>query len=511
MSSGSERSDGATLDVELQSQVSEAKFRGLLESAPDAMVIANVNGCIELVNRQAELLFGYVREEMIGQPIELLVPSASRDAHGGHRARYVATPHARPMGAGLELTARRKDGSEIPVEVSLSPLRTPEGMLVTAAIRDVSERRRVEAVLRASEEQYRRLVDLSPEPTLVHRASTIVYTNSAALELFGATSADGILQSHDLWFLASSPQLSARAATLASAEQSPSRFVEQEIARADGTTLHVEVSSIDVTFQGQSAVQTVLRDITERKQLEIGRAELERHKDEFFSDVAHDLGSPVAAIRTSASVLAEVLAEDAPDRVKRLVRNIDAAADEMSHLVEDLLELARLQSGRLELWKNETDLRDLVRRAAEAIESLADARGQRVQLDLPETTVMASVDAARLNRVLRNLLANAHQYSGDGSWIGVTLTAVGAEARIDVVDDGPGVPEEDLEAIFARFYRGKGSAARSRSGSGLGLPIARGLVELHGGRLWAERRPEAGSIFHVLLPASVAGVASALA
>jgi signal transduction histidine kinase len=265
----------------------------------------------------------------------------------------------------------------------------------------------------------------------------------------------------------------------------------------------VQEGAQDYLVKGRVDGAAILRSTRyaiERQRLEAARRDLERQRDEFFSSVSHDLRTPVAAIKAAISVVLANEPANMPAALHRLLGNIDLAADELASLIEDLLEIARLQAGRVELWRSEVDLRDVVSRAVRAVEPLVQLRGQRLELSLPESAVQVSVDAERLGRVLRNLLGNAQKYGHDGGAIGVTLRRDADQVCISITDDGPGIPAEEQERIFERFHRVKNSSSAGPVGSGLGLAIARGLVDLHGGRLWVESTPGYGSAFHVTLP-----------
>jgi signal transduction histidine kinase len=246
-----------------------------------------------------------------------------------------------------------------------------------------------------------------------------------------------------------------------------------------------------------AAILRSMRYAIERQRLEAARRDLERQRDEFFSSVSHDLRTPVAAIKAAIGVVLANMPPNMPAPLQRLLGNVDLSADELTVLIEDLLEMARLQSGRVELWRSQMDVRDVVSRAIRAIEPLVQAREQRLLFTPPVEPVIASVDAERLGRVLRNLLANAQKYGREGGVIAVSLDRLDDEVRVSVRANGPGISPDEQERIFERFYRARGSGS---AGSGLGLAIARALVELHGGRVWVDSGPGQGSTFHVALP-----------
>jgi protein-histidine pros-kinase len=281
--------------------------------------------------------------------------------------------------------------------------------------------------------------------------------------------------------------------------------------RRDGSEFPVEISLSPMPSAEGVLVTSIIRDISQSKQAERERAELlererlaqrelEGQKDEFFASVSHDLRTPVTAIKASIGVVLANLPEEIPEPLRRMLVNIDLASDRMAKLVHDLLELTRLQAGRVRLTPRPVDLRALVERAARTIEPLAAVRRQRVLLDLPSGPLAAVVDAERVERALLNLLANAQKYGREGGAIRIGLERCEGEAHLWVEDDGPGIGEGELPRIFERFYRSEEEAASFNQGSGLGLAIARGMVELHGGRIWAESAPGQGATFHITLP-----------
>jgi signal transduction histidine kinase len=265
----------------------------------------------------------------------------------------------------------------------------------------------------------------------------------------------------------------------------------------------VQEGAQDYLVKGRVDGGTILRSLRyaiERQRLEAARRDLEHQRDEFFSSVSHDLRTPVAAIKAAITVVLANEPDNLPRGLHRLLGNIDLAADELAGLIDDLLEIARLQAGRVELWRSELDVREVVARSVDAIEPLLQARHQRLELDMPDWPVQVSADAERLGRVLRNLLGNAQKYGRDNGLVRVVVAREADAVCVSVTDDGPGIPIDEQERIFERFYRVSSAPSSGAPGSGLGLAIARGIVELHGGTLSVESAPGQGSTFRVRLP-----------
>lgn len=263
----------------------------------------------------------------------------------------------------------------------------------------------------------------------------------------------------------------------------------------------VQAGAQDYLVKGHVEGSTLLRSVlyaVERARLEETRRELEQQKNDFFSSVSHDLRTPVAAIKTSIGVVLAHEPAGISPALHRLLENVDLAADELGQLVDDLLEIARLQAGRVELWRTDGDLRAVVQRCVAQAEPLAQAQQQTIHVSLPAEPVVLRLDAERVGRAILNLLGNATKYGQSGGAIWVRLTTQRDGVVLEVADDGPGIDPGEQEKIFDRYYRAPG--ARGQVGSGLGLPIARSLVELHEGRVWVESTPGAGSHFYVALP-----------
>jgi len=523
-------------------------LRGIVEMAPDAIVVIGEEGRILLVNRQTEALFGYSRGELLGQTLELLVPERLRQAHVQHRAHYSAAPRTRPMGVGLALSGRRKDGSEFPIEISLAHLQTMSDQLVIASVRDMTERKRLEQALHAAEQQahaaaeaqrktLETLVDELPSAVclVVGTDARLALANRALTDVWGARWSVGQPM---LEFLASSGirvlQLNGKPLPLdrmvvfrAVRDGESVRQHQQIVRHPDGTLLPVVVNAIPLKasdFYGLTPPERepgdgepqppeppmaliVYQDVSALK-------EAERVKDEFVALAAHELRNPMAALKGFATMLQpddrkpddrsagsryEAEVEELQGLQADAVLEIQRATDRLVALTDDLLDVTRLQAGRLELHPEPHDLVALARRVAKRLAVTTSSHTIRVAAETDYLVV--DVDVRRMEQVVTNLLNNAIKYMPDGGEIAVTLRASPAGyAELAVHDSGIGIPEAEQGRVFGRFARAANARAQGIHGTGLGLYLCRELVERHGGRIWFDSEEGTGSTFSFSLP-----------
>jgi PAS domain S-box-containing protein len=359
----------------------EAKWRAMLEAAPDAIVAVDPDGRITLVNAQTERLFGYRREELLGQLVEMLVPPQARRIHPKHRMRYLAEPKPRPMGAGIELSALRRDGTQFPAEISLSAIQTDEGELVAAAIRDVSERIRFERQLR-------------------------------------------------------------------------------------------------------------------EKNLELEKAN--KAKDAFLASMSHELRTPLNAIIGFTGTLLMGLPGPLNDEQAHQLRLVETSGQHLLSLINDLLDLAKIESGKVEIMPESIDCRDVVQEVVQSMRPLAEQKGLSLVDALPGEECIAVADRRALGQILINLVHNAIKFTTAGEVaIGLRRAAGGRPWMLRVRDTGPGIAAEERARIFDAFERSAAARKHGEEGTGLGLYISHRLAELMGLQIRVTSVPGEGSTFYV--------------
>jgi PAS domain S-box-containing protein len=478
-----------------------AWYRGIIESAPDGMMIVDQEGRILLTNPRLEAIFGYADGELDGVMVEQLVPAGVHRKHLGLRGEFFAEGVGRKMGRGnVDLRGRRKDGSELSVEIGMSflPELDGQGRCVCAAVRDVSERRMMEMALVQSQERLQNILDNSPISIAVSTQGRICFANPKFVETFGTDLGDSTAPIY--------VETAARAHIWATLEREGS-VSNQEIRMHDAQRRERDIMAtfLPIDFDGEPGVLAWLLDVTESKAAKAAivhakevAEEATRAKSAFLANMSHEIRTPMNAI-IGMSHLALESSQDA--RQRGYLENIHRSAENLLRIINDILDFSRIEAGGMSLERVAFDLDEVIGQVAGIIGLKAQEKGLDLlfeySADLPRQWVG---DPLRLSQILVNLGNNAVKFTEHGAIV-VSIDKAGVQGdevilHTCVRDTGIGMTEDQCQRIFHSFVQADSSTTRKYGGSGLGLAISKTLVEMMGGRIWVQSTPGQGSSFH---------------
>jgi len=471
----------------------------ILYSSADATVVSDNAGRICLVNQSALDLFGYDLDDLIGQPVEILMPPEHRKRHQDLRGRYNTAPRARPMVSGLEIFGMRKNGEIFRAEIALHPIDTRDGLIVTSTIREIN-------ASDESEAYFRNLLESAPDAmVIIDEQGKIAIVNRQAEQMFGYARQQMLGQPIEVLL--------------------PDRLRERHVAhrkgfvreprlrpmgsgldlvarRSDGSEFPVEISLSPVQSAGGRFISSVIRDVTRRKRMEdeivAARREAERANkanSAFLAAASHDLRQPVQALSLLNGALRRTVKEA---RALEMIDSQQHSLTAMTNLLNSLLDISRLDAGAVTPELEEFPIRRLIDRLSDEFARQAQQKGLKFSAG-PCTTVVNS-DPNLLAEIIQNFVSNAIRYTDKGS-VRLECEEIDHVCHIRVIDTGIGIDEDQIENIFREFHQCK-TPGSSKEGFGLGLAIVKRLADLLNLKIGVESRIGRGSTFSISLPSA---------
>ena len=466
----------------------EEEFRVAVEASPNGMLMVDASGLILMVNAQIEKEFGYSRDELIGRPVEILLPHGVRDKHKAHRADFFARPEPRRMGEGRELFGLRKGGDEFPVEIGLNPIHTAAGLRVLASVVDITERKR-------AEEQFRVAVEAAPHGMLmVDERGTILLVNAQIERQFGYSREELLGTSVEILV----PE-SLRAAHHAHREEFYHKPEPRQMGagrelfgvRKDGQLIPVEIGLSPIQTASGIRVLASVVDISDRKRVEeqLRRTELLAELGTLASGMAHEIGTPMNVILGRAEFAMRRIDDD---RAKQSLETIVTQVERITKIMNQFLTFARRRPAVRRL----VALKDVIDDSLEMLHERLAHHGVNVVAELPEHMPLVRADPDQISQVLLNLFINALHAMSEGGTLKVTVKPEPDAVVLMIADTGHGIPRENLGKIFTPFFTTK----EVGKGTGLGLTVVHGIIQEHGGSIAVESEPGKGTTFTIRLP-----------
>ena len=469
----------------------------ILGSSNDAILVVNNDGEIVFANSNAENLFGYDKGELPGQTVEALMPEAFREKHKSHRKKYVKAPHSRPLVSGLKLKGLRKDGRVFDAEIALTPVQSGDELLVSSTVRDISTDD-------SSEAYFRNVLESAPDAiVIIDHYGKIAVVNRQAEEMFGYTREE--MLGKEIEFLlpedVRDKHISHRTAYSRDPRLRPMGIgMDLRGKRKDGSSFPVEISLSPVTSATGSFVSSVIRDVSARKKLELdliaAREEAERANkanSAFLAAASHDLRQPVQAL----SLLTGALRRTAKDElVLEMVESQQHSLDAMTNLLNSLLDISRLDAGKVEPDFEDFPIRRLIDRLS--AEFSRQARQKDLQFSACECDTIVRSDPNLLGEIVQNLVSNAIRYTDKGN-VMLTCSEDDGQLEIGITDTGIGIEADQIHQIFQEFHQIK-IPGQNKEGFGLGLAIVKRLADLLDHKVTVASDPGNGSTFSVTIP-----------
>lgn len=532
----------------------QEKLDALFENATEGFLITDTKGRVVLSNPAATKQFGYSREELKGMTVEQLMPPRFKGGHSHYRNSYYVNPHSRSMGSGVELFGMRKDGSEFPIEISLSSFVTEEGMYVIAFIIDITERKKDEGAIAHHVEEIQNLnahLEQLVEDRTMELAQAI-----KKLERTNRNLQENILEKqHAEQALKESQRIYSAVAhnfpnglialldsklnvvfidgkELLKLKLNQSELINRNLISIIALEQHVFITeklksvlekkqqSFEITIGEESyfinavplidsygevnQLLMVLLNITERKRAEeeIKNAlekekQLNELKSRFVNMASHEFRTPLSSILSSVTLIEKYPAEAQQEKRTKHVERIKGAVKNMNEILNDFLSLGKLEEGKIQCKPDWIEINLIIDDVLETMNSMLKS-GQRINIQTPEKIEKIFTDKNLLRNILVNLLSNAIKYSPEESVIDLKVLIIKSEMIIEVTDKGIGIPKEDQVHLFERFFRANNST--NIQGTGLGLNIIKRYLELLGGTITFKSEINKGSSFYIQLP-----------